>query len=97
VHVAIKFLVQFLPVPLAQSHFLWHPNVSGFKPNEFPLTSTCNGSCRVAPTSQAPFLGVGGFERQGAPTALLRASAAELVACGLLRSGVSSLALGRLI
>lgn len=49
------------------------------------------------PTSQAPFLEVGGFERQGAPTALSRASAAELVACLLLRSGVSSLALGRLI
>ena len=76
-HVAINFLVQILPVPLAQGHFLSHPNVSGFKPNEFPLTSACTGSCQSAPTSQAPCLAVAGFERQGAPTALLRASAAE--------------------
>ncbi len=96
-HVAFNFSVQILPVPLAQGHFLSHPSVFGFKPNEFPLTSACTGSCQSAPTSQAPCLAVAGFERQGAPTALSRASAAELVACGLLRSGVSSLALGRLI
>ncbi len=76
-HVAISFLVLILPVPLAQGHFLSHPSVSRFKPNEFPLTSPCTGSCQSAPTSQAPFLGVAGFERQGAPTALSRASAAE--------------------
>ena len=68
--------VEILSAPPLQVQSLFRPIVSMFNSNEFPLTLACTSSFRFAPTSQALSLLAVGFGLQGAPTGLLRASAA---------------------